>query len=326
MKISKQIDEHKLVDRLRGIVKSAVEDSYGEDADDSYYVVESEPCGDGIRIEVRAEFGYTDMRELAEKLDKVVQRYDSDAYFDDVDSGIIEAYIGDCFPVEGCKVAESIRTKRRPVKAGVHSECNCRDKMGHKCADCKCDKGEKIESASFERNIAFMCPACHNKTLYCVDKEVKIPANVGYHDYFVCDECGDEFLSEPQYRGDIKFVHPVEDSVCAANYGGAYDIDPEMYWTKDDIMELAYEVCDRLSSDPDLDSDIDSFDVYDCYIEPDNTLTLNVADADGDVFGIEVKIDLRRARTTRQLVQKYAPEIARKLKKIIIVQRAEYYN
>lgn len=59
-----------------------------------YLNIDAEDVGNGVyRAEVRAELSYDGMRKLADKLDKVIRKYDKDAYFDDVDSGIIEAYI-----------------------------------------------------------------------------------------------------------------------------------------------------------------------------------------------------------------------------------------
>ena len=52
----------------------------------------------------------------------------------------------------------------------------------------------------------FTCPACKNNTLIDITDSVTRNADVGYHDQFICDECGAEFLSEPQYSGDIKFI------------------------------------------------------------------------------------------------------------------------
>lgn len=63
-----------------------------------------------------------------------------------------------------------------------------------------------ITSMKESTNMYFTCPSCENKTLVSVDTEVKIPSDVDYHDKFICDECGEEFLSEPQFNGKIKFV------------------------------------------------------------------------------------------------------------------------
>lgn len=64
-----------------------------------------------------------------------------------------------------------------------------------------------ITSMKESTSMYFTCPSCENKTLVSVDTEVKIPSDVDYHDKFICDECGEEFLSEPQFNGKIKFVY-----------------------------------------------------------------------------------------------------------------------
>lgn len=52
----------------------------------------------------------------------------------------------------------------------------------------------------------FDCPRCHNKTLVDIDNYVTRNADVDYHDQFVCEECGAELLSEPQFDGTIRFI------------------------------------------------------------------------------------------------------------------------
>ena len=73
---------------------------FGFDSDDInlYCVVEADydidESGLGwIHIEVRAELSYEGMSTLVNKLDKIIQKYDSDAYFDFVDAGVVEAYL-----------------------------------------------------------------------------------------------------------------------------------------------------------------------------------------------------------------------------------------
>lgn len=53
---------------------------------------------------------------------------------------------------------------------------------------------------------SLVCPNCANKTLYDVDADIYDLNDIDYHDVFVCDECGSEFLAEPQSDGEIKFV------------------------------------------------------------------------------------------------------------------------
>lgn len=55
--------------------------------------VETKPVDDGIIVEVRAEVSYEGQRKLGLALDPIIQKYDADAYFDDADAGILEAYV-----------------------------------------------------------------------------------------------------------------------------------------------------------------------------------------------------------------------------------------
>lgn len=59
----------------------------------SLLYVDIRPAEGGIIIEVRAEVSYSGQRKLGMALDQIVKKYDSDAYFDDADAGIMEAYL-----------------------------------------------------------------------------------------------------------------------------------------------------------------------------------------------------------------------------------------
>lgn len=60
---------------------------------DEYSVVEVTEDQNMIKAEVRAELNYDELSELCEFLDPVVQKYDTNTYFEPVEPGIIEAYI-----------------------------------------------------------------------------------------------------------------------------------------------------------------------------------------------------------------------------------------
>lgn len=60
---------------------------------DEIYVVEVSKTEDYIEIEVRAELDYDGMSAMAEVLDKIIEKYDPDAYFEQAEPGIIDAYI-----------------------------------------------------------------------------------------------------------------------------------------------------------------------------------------------------------------------------------------
>lgn len=52
----------------------------------------------------------------------------------------------------------------------------------------------------------FTCPKCSNRMLYPTNDNEDI-LGIGYREVCICDECGAELLSEPQYDGTVKFVN-----------------------------------------------------------------------------------------------------------------------
>jgi hypothetical protein len=65
----------------------------------------------GVKVEVGAEVGYDSLMDLAEKLDKVVSKYDKEAYFDAEAPGIITAYLTEGKDFDMRKIIEA----KRPV-------------------------------------------------------------------------------------------------------------------------------------------------------------------------------------------------------------------
>ena len=61
-----------------------------------YTVIEAKATGDGRTvIQVRDELSYEGMVRLAERLNPIIQKVDPESYFDQVEPGIMEAYLGD---------------------------------------------------------------------------------------------------------------------------------------------------------------------------------------------------------------------------------------
>ena len=56
----------------------------------------------------------------------------------------------------------------------------------------------------------FICPKCGNKALVPVYGNEDI-TGIGYHDLCICDECGAELYTEPQYDFSVKFVELEEE-------------------------------------------------------------------------------------------------------------------
>lgn len=95
-----------LVEDLKNVIWTkvsnvATSDSFGFDENEvnDYFFVDVTPTEIGedhheaVRLEVRAEVSYEGLEELMEALNPIIESYDSYAYFEPVDPGIIEAYV-----------------------------------------------------------------------------------------------------------------------------------------------------------------------------------------------------------------------------------------
>ena len=87
------------------------------------------------------------------------------------------------------------------------------------------------------------------------------------------------------------------------DYGGAYDIDPEMYFTKDDLLEFANEIIDNLYADYDVD-----FDLADIFIDDNNELYISIDINNDYTINSSVYIDMRRIRKPED-IYKYETDI-----------------
>lgn len=56
-------------------------------------ITNDESTDDDIIVEVRAELGYDSMIDLSDELDKVIRKYDNDAYFEMYSPGVAQALI-----------------------------------------------------------------------------------------------------------------------------------------------------------------------------------------------------------------------------------------
>lgn len=80
-------------------VATSPEFGFDENEVDDYFVVETsateigEDHHEAIRVEVRGEVSYEGLEDLMEALNPIIESYDSYAYFEPVEPGIIEAYV-----------------------------------------------------------------------------------------------------------------------------------------------------------------------------------------------------------------------------------------
>lgn len=92
-------DEYNLIADLTRDLNSSISEyatSEGFESSDikDYFFLDIEDTSNNmVRIEVRAELSYDGLIDLGDKLDTIIELYDSYAYFEPVQPGIIEAYI-----------------------------------------------------------------------------------------------------------------------------------------------------------------------------------------------------------------------------------------
>ena len=96
---AKKLDTSKLENEIwaeLGKYMTGPKGGFDDDEWKDYTRVEIKPSDDGrTEVQVRSEFlaDFDDAIEVSEKLDKIIEKYDKDAYFDIEDAGIIVAYI-----------------------------------------------------------------------------------------------------------------------------------------------------------------------------------------------------------------------------------------
>lgn len=88
-----------------------------------------------------------------------------------------------------------------------------------------------------------------------------------------------------------------------AHYGGAFDIEDDQFFTRDDLDEFGYYVEEELNN-----SDCScpkEFQYAGCWID-NNVVTCAMTNGDYE-HEIDFKVDMRRIRSPRDLIKRYAP-------------------
>lgn len=93
IKSDKKLNTKSLINKLYNEIKK--NKNNWEDVDDllDYTHIDTKEEDEGIMVYVRTELSYDQMMELAEILNKVVQKFDSLSYFEPLQPGIMQAYI-----------------------------------------------------------------------------------------------------------------------------------------------------------------------------------------------------------------------------------------
>lgn len=114
-------------------------------------------------------------------------------------------------------------------------------------------------------------------------------------------------------------------SAASYNYGGAYDIDPFSFWTRDDLDDFGDAVAQNVHSllyrhGYGLKTQLM---LTGAFLEDDNrTITLEFEDHDGNTYSVSNVIDMRKIRKPSDLISRYTDEYTREL----ISQYQEYHD
>lgn len=251
---AKSVNVDSLQERIYKEAKKVMmspEFGFPEDEVDDYLVVEVRDGDETTCVEVRAEVSYEGMSEMADRLNKIVQRYDPDAYFDHVTYGIIEAYI----------------RKKSVQSSYMYPDFTC-----YRLEWLTNDGNRKRDEV-----YAFDSDDARDKIRELYDNDVKQFMHVWKETRDSWIECASE--------------------VEGADYGGAYDIEPDQYFTKDDVMEFASLVADELSSKVGV-----PFDIADAYMENPKLMSITVTDGESE-FTTSIKIDMRKIYYPKDLMK-----------------------
>ena len=122
----------------------------------------------------------------------------------------------------------------------------------------------------------------------------------------ISDEIETEELKRPKRK---KYS---EAAINEADYGGAYDIDPSQYFTRDDINEFSEQVVDAINT-----KSQSKVTLISSYIE-NNVIEVTV-EWDGNEATATQKIDMRKIRRPQQIdkyVKPISDELIRQLKEV----------
>lgn len=140
----------------------------------------------------------------------------------------------------------------------------------------------------------------------------KVTAAISFKDWLIkkYDLTPDDLTEEDTeiYQAEydnLKEVTEDLDTVMAASYGGAYDIENDQYFTRDDLNEFGEAVAELISLDTKQQAEYAG-----AWID-NNILTAEFMIDDFD-YEVNIKIDMRKIRRPNDLITKYGDAVATK--------------
>ena len=133
------------------------------------------------------------------------------------------------------------------------------------------------------------------------------------------DNTKDKFEKDRQKTQDrLKKIK--EESLTEASYGGAYDIEDDMFWTKDDLIEFSDAVCEKLA-----DKFGYQYDIADVGAESNNDMYITIMDTTHDIEAdVSFRIKMSRIRSPRDLMKYLDTVVSQFVKKF--EEEYQYYD
>lgn len=101
------------------------------------------------------------------------------------------------------------------------------------------------------------------------------------------------------YEKEISKYESISSKVMnEASYGGAFDIEDDQYFTKEEIVEVAEKVCEHLD-----ETYPDKFDVSDVYMETPTIIHVEVISKEGNWASANAKIDMRKIKKPSDIMK-----------------------
>lgn len=111
-----------------------------------------------------------------------------------------------------------------------------------------------------------------------------------------------------------------DESLNEASYGGAYDIEDDMFWTKDDLIEFSDAVCEKLA-----DKFGYQYDIADVGEESNNDMYITIMDTTHDIEAdVSFRIKMSRIRSPRDLMKYLDTVVSQFVKKF--EEEYQYYD
>lgn len=126
-----------------------------------------------------------------------------------------------------------------------------------------------------------------------------------------CDPVVEKYDDDAYFDMDspgiaVAYIRDKTQNVQSSTYGGAYDLDDDMFFTKEEVDEWAYDIVDEFNNRND-----ENYRLEDIYFNDAKNATIEIGNSDYTLIA-NVNIDMRKIRSPRD-INKYSEQVLEKL-------------